>query len=108
MFVKPVSLGLCVSVTPAKNGGCVPSYDVGYFVNYSTGKCAKETRVSNCSAKLTQGLNCTLPYDPQELNLLGSMRIGNTTKRKLDSQTAHQPDTTKSGVFGWIAHLTLW
>ena len=54
-----------------------------------------------------RGLNRTLPWDPQELNLLGSMRIGNTTK-KLDSQTAHQPDTTKSGGFGRIAHLTLW
>ena len=107
MFVKPVSLGLCVSVTPAKNGGCVPSYNVGYFVNYSTGKCAKETQVSNCSAKLMQGPNRTLPWDPQQLNLLVSMRIGNTTK-KMDSQTAHQPDTTKSGVFGQIAHLTLW
>jgi len=36
--------------------------------------------VSSCSAKLIQGLNHTLPWDPQELNLLGSMRIGNTTK----------------------------
>jgi len=36
--------------------------------------------MSNCSAKLIQGLNRTLPWDPQELNLLGSMRIGNMTK----------------------------
>ena len=43
-------------------------------------RCAAETQVSNCSAKLIQGLNSTLPWDPQELNLLGSMRIGNTTK----------------------------
>ena len=84
MFVKPVSLGFCVSVTLAKDSGGVPSYNVGHFANYSTGKCAKETQVSNCSAKLMQGLNRTLPWDTQELNLLGSMRIGNTTK-KLDS-----------------------
>ena len=57
----------------------VPSYDVSHFANYSTGRCAKETHVSNCSAKLIRGLNRTLPWDPQELNLLGSMRIGNTT-----------------------------
>jgi len=57
----------------------VPSYDVSHFANYSTGRCAKETQVSNCSAKLIRGLNRTLPWDPQELNLLGSMRTGNTT-----------------------------
>jgi len=67
--VKSVSLGFCVSVTLAKDSGGVPSYNVGHFVNYSTGKCVKETQVSNCSAKLIQG---------------------------------------KSGIFGWIAHLTLW
>jgi len=69
MLVKSVSLGFCVSVTLAKDSGGVPNYNVGHFVNYCTGKCAKETQVSNCSAKLIQG---------------------------------------KSGVFGWIAHLTLW
>jgi len=57
----------------------VPSYDVSHFANCSTGRCAKETQVSNCSAKLIRGLNHTLPWDTQELNLLGSMRIGNTT-----------------------------
>jgi len=78
MLVKPVSLGLCVSV----DSGGVLSYNVGHFANYSTGKCAKETQVSNCSAKLMQGLNRTLLWDPQELNLLESMRIGNMTKKK--------------------------
>jgi len=45
----------------------VPSYNVNHFANYSMGRCATETQVSNCSAKLIQDLNHTLPWDPQEL-----------------------------------------
>jgi len=74
----------CLSLASATEPFCtsligVPSYDVSHFANYSTGRCAKEIQVSNCSAKLIRGLNCTLPWDPQELNVLQSMRTGNTT-----------------------------
>jgi len=58
----------------------VPSFNVIHFTNYSEGRCTKAIQMSSCSAELIQGLNCTLPCDPQELNLLGSIRIGNTTK----------------------------
>jgi len=94
----------CLSLASATEPFCtclvdVPSYNVDNFANYSTGKCATKTQVSNCSAKLIQCLNRTLPWDPQELNLLRSMRIGNTTKNDSNVFCVSGPAFTGTNYF---------
>ena len=58
----------------------MPGYKEGDFARFSTGSCTNVTATSNCSANLIKGLNHSLPWNPQELELLGSMRVGNTSK----------------------------
>ncbi|KAK4811131.1 hypothetical protein QYF61_019762 [Mycteria americana] len=58
----------------------VPGFKATDFSSFATKNCSRATNVSGCSATLINSLNVTLPWDPQELSLLGSMRIGNKTK----------------------------
>ncbi|XP_064006519.1 uncharacterized protein LOC135179081 [Pogoniulus pusillus] len=46
----------------------------GYVDNYD---CNGIQNASDCAALLIRGLNVILPWDPQELELLGSQKIGN-------------------------------
>ncbi len=50
------------------------------FIGFSNGNCDNMIATSNCSAELVKGLSHSLAWDPQELELLGSMRLGNTSK----------------------------
>lgn len=57
----------------------LPWLNVSSFAGYSTGNCTSSHTVANCTAQLLKGLNVTLPWDPQEIQLLGSQAIGNSS-----------------------------
>lgn len=46
----------------------------GFVTNYS---CTGYENTSQCTAHLIRNLNAILPWDPQELDLLGSQVVGN-------------------------------
>ncbi|XP_067153158.1 uncharacterized protein [Apteryx mantelli] len=58
----------------------VPSFSAAAFSGFATGDCKKSISTATCSATLINSLNVTLPWNPQELDLLGAMRIGNSSK----------------------------
>lgn len=58
----------------------IPGFQEKEFLEYSRNNCSKISKVSECSAALIRGLNVTLPWDPQELELLGSQAIGNASQ----------------------------
>jgi len=49
------------------------------MINYTV--CRNETDAATQTARLIQSLNRTLPWDPQELDILGSQMIRNRTTR---------------------------
>ncbi|KAK4832977.1 hypothetical protein QYF61_026803 [Mycteria americana] len=58
----------------------VPGFKANEFSSFAKQNCSQATNVSGCSATLINNLNVTLLWDPQELSLLESMRIGNSSK----------------------------
>lgn len=49
----------------------IPVYDPSEFGQYDTNNCHSASSVAVCSAKLINSLAVPLPWDPQELQLLG-------------------------------------
>ncbi|KAM4658291.1 uncharacterized protein AAGF69_008993 [Amazona ochrocephala] len=68
----------------------IPGYNENSFKAFSTNNCSKSTTVADCSAKLISGLIKTLPWDPQELNLMASQvnqhdqSVGGKKPKQLD------------------------
>ncbi|KAM4683781.1 uncharacterized protein AAGF69_000462 [Amazona ochrocephala] len=58
----------------------IPGYNENSFKAFSTNNCSKSKNVADCSAELISGLNRTLPWDPQELNLMASQAVGNSSQ----------------------------
>ena len=78
----------CLGLQSATSPFCtclvgLPSYQLeefrGYMINYTV--CRNETDAATQTARLIQSLNRTLPWDPQELDILGSQMIRNRTTR---------------------------
>nr|AVI57382.1 envelope protein [Avian leukosis virus] len=60
----------------------IPQYPLSTFEGYVTDVTAcNKTDLANQTACLIQALNTTLPWDPQELDILGSQMIKNGTTR---------------------------
>lgn len=60
----------------------IPQYPLNTFEGYVTNVTAcNNTELANQTACLIQALNTTLPWDPQELDILGSQMIKNGTTR---------------------------
>nr|QPD79269.1 env protein [Avian leukosis virus] len=61
----------------------IPQYPLSTFEGYVTNAtaCENDTDLASQTACLIQTLNTTLPWDPQELDILGSQMIKNGTKR---------------------------
>ncbi|XP_064007782.1 lactosylceramide alpha-2,3-sialyltransferase isoform X2 [Pogoniulus pusillus] len=71
----------------------IPDLQIDDFKSNSHGKCEQADTISQCTAKLIGGLHVTLPWDPQELELLGSKAI-NPNK----TQTCVYFGSDKAGV----------
>nr|AFY23252.1 envelope protein [Avian leukosis virus] len=61
----------------------IPQYPLDTFKGYVTNvtACQNDTDLASQTACLIQALNTTLPWDPQELDILGSQMIKNGTTR---------------------------
>nr|AHG50454.1 envelope protein [Avian leukosis virus] len=61
----------------------IPQYPLSAFEGYVTNitACQNDTDLASQTACLIQTLNTTLPWDPQELDILGSQMIKNGTNR---------------------------
>ncbi|XP_074876943.1 uncharacterized protein LOC142027156 [Buteo buteo] len=58
----------------------IPGVEESAFAAYATNNCHSSPTVASCTATLIRSLNTTLPWDPQELELLGAKAVGSTSK----------------------------
>lgn len=58
----------------------VPGFDESHFKGFTNETVNCTSTVSKCTRQLIEKLIVSLSWDPQELNLLGSMRIGNSSQ----------------------------
>lgn len=58
----------------------VPYLVLEEFGHFSTQNCSSAASIAGCSAELIAELNVLLPWDPQELQLMGSQAIGNMSQ----------------------------
>lgn len=56
----------------------IPSYNNQSFAAYSVNNCTRADNSSQCTALLLSGLNVSLPWDPQEIESLGSRSLNVT------------------------------